>query len=40
MKNRIAKLVEINKIEIFEEELPKLKDNEILVKVKSVGICG
>lgn len=40
MKNRIAKLVEINKIEIFEEDLPKLKDNEILVKVKSVGICG
>ena len=40
MKNKIAKLVEVGKIEIFEEELPKLKEDEVLVKIKSCGICG
>jgi L-iditol 2-dehydrogenase len=40
MKNRIAKLVEIQKIEIFEEELPKLEKGQLLVAMKSVGICG
>ena len=40
MKNRIAKLVDVNKIEIFEEDLPSLKKDEVLVKVKSTGICG
>jgi L-iditol 2-dehydrogenase len=40
MKNRIARLVKIKKIKIFEEELPELKDGEILVKIKAVGICG
>ena len=27
MKNRVAKLTQIRKIDIFEEEIPKLKDN-------------
>jgi len=40
MKNRIAKLVAIGKVEIFEEELPSLKEDEVLVAIKSVGICG
>jgi L-iditol 2-dehydrogenase len=40
MKNRVAKLVEIQKIEIFEEEVPKLQPGQILVAMKSVGICG
>lgn len=40
MKNRVAKLVDIQRIEIFEEELPKLTEGQILVKIKSVGICG
>lgn len=40
MKTRVAKIVEERKIEIFEEELPSLKENEILVKLKTVGICG
>lgn len=40
MKNRVAKLVEIQKIEIFEEEIPKLQSGQILVAMKSVGICG
>ena len=40
MKNRVAKLVQLRKIEIFEEEIPKLKEGQILVAMKSVGICG
>lgn len=40
MKNRVAKLVEIRKIEIFEEDIPKLNKGQILVAMKSVGICG
>lgn len=40
MKNRVAKLVAIKKIEIVDEEVPKLKNEEVLVKVKAVGICG
>jgi L-iditol 2-dehydrogenase len=40
MKTRVAKLVNVGKIEIFQENIPKLKNGEILVKIKSVGICG
>jgi L-iditol 2-dehydrogenase len=40
MKNRVAKLTQIRKIEIFEEEISKLKKGQILVAMKSVGICG
>lgn len=40
MKNRVAKLVKIGKIELFEEDIPLLKKDEILVQIKSVGICG
>lgn len=40
MKNRIAKLVGIRKVEIFEEELPPLKEDEVIVAISSVGICG
>lgn len=40
MKNRVARLVQIGKIEIFEEEIPTLQKEEILVAIKSVGICG
>lgn len=40
MKNRVAKLTQIRKIEIFEEEIPLLKEGQILVAMKSVGICG
>lgn len=39
-KNRVAKLVAIGKIEIFEEEIPRPKEEEVLIAVKSVGICG
>ncbi len=40
MKNRVAKIVSEEKIEIFEEEIPVLKDGQVLVKLKAVGICG
>lgn len=38
---RAAKLVEVQKIEVVEMEKPEIKkDNEVLVQVKAVGICG
>ena len=40
MKNKVAKLTQIRKIKIFEEEIPKLQKGQILVAMKSVGICG
>jgi L-iditol 2-dehydrogenase len=40
MKNKVLKLVDIGKVEIFEEQISKLKDEEILIKIKSTGICG
>lgn len=40
MKNRVAKLVDIRKIEIFEEDIPSLKEGEILVALRATGICG
>ena len=40
MKNRIARLAKVGKIKIFEEEMPPLKEGEILVAVKAVGVCG
>lgn len=40
MKNLVAKLVEIGKIELFEEEIEPLRDGEILVGIRSSGICG
>lgn len=40
MKKRTAKLVEIGKIEVVEEEIPTLHHNEVLIQIKSVGICG
>lgn len=40
MKNRVAKFVDIKTVKIFEENIPKLKPHQVLVKLKSVGICG
>lgn len=40
MKNRIAKIVKENQIDIFEEEISPLEDGKILIKLKAVGICG
>lgn len=40
MKTRVARLVKIGKIKIFDEEMPTLQKDEVLVAIKSVGICG
>ncbi len=40
MKNLVAKLVEVGKIELFEEDIRPLEEDEILVAIKSSGICG
>lgn len=40
MKKRTAKLVKKGKIEIFEETIPAIHKGEVLVQIKSVGICG
>ena len=39
-KMRQAKLVGLRKIELQEREIPKPNDNEVLIQVKWVGICG
>jgi len=38
MKRRVAVLVEKGKIEIREEEIPKIKKEEVLIKVRACGI--
>lgn len=40
MKNTAAFLTELEKIEFGEVEVPKIKSNEVLVKMESIGICG
>ena len=40
MNTRVAKLVEVNKMDILTEEIPKLEDGYLLVKMMAVGICG
>ncbi len=40
MKNRAAFMTGINTIEMRDIEVPKIKDNEVLVKIEYVGICG
>ena len=37
---RAAYVVEIGKVEIREVNVPTLKDDEVLIKVKTVGVCG
>lgn len=40
MKNRAAFMTGINKMEIRDIEVPKLREKDVLVKVEYVGICG
>ena len=40
MKNKVARLVEIGKLEIQTENIRKLNVGEVLVEMKAVGICG
>ena len=38
---RAAKLISANTIKLIEEEMPAIKsENEVLVEIKAVGICG
>ncbi len=39
-QNKAAVLTELKKIEIRNIEMPDIKDNEVLVKIEYVGICG
>lgn len=40
MKNRAAYMTELNKMEIREVPVPEPKEQEVLVKLEYVGICG
>ena len=40
MENKAAFLVDIRKIEFGEVPVPKIKDDEVLVKMEAVGVCG
>lgn len=37
---KVAVMNDIKKIEICESEIPKIKSDEVLVKVEYVGVCG
>jgi len=40
MKTRAAKLVDVGKMEIEEEDVFPITDNSCLIEMKAVGICG
>jgi len=40
MKRNVAYLTETGKIRIMEDELPEPREKEVLIRVRSVGICG
>ena len=40
MKMKAAFLTGLKTIEIGEAEIPKIKENEVLIKVRAVGVCG
>ena len=40
MKNSVAKLTAPRKFDLFSEEIPKLENDYVLVKVQTAGICG
>ncbi|WP_313127902.1 NAD(P)-dependent alcohol dehydrogenase [Anaerocolumna sp.] len=40
MKNNAVFMTGLNKMEMREVEVPSIKDNEVLVKLEYVGICG
>ena len=39
-RNRVAKLVSIGEMAIVEEAVPPVGEGEVLVGIRSVGICG
>lgn len=40
MQNKAFFMTDLNKMELRDIEMPKIKDNEVLVKLEYVGICG
>ncbi|ROR29290.1 L-iditol 2-dehydrogenase [Mobilisporobacter senegalensis] len=40
MKNRAVYMTGLNKMEMRDIDVPKIKDTEVLVKLEYVGICG
>jgi L-iditol 2-dehydrogenase len=40
MKNNAVFMTGLNQMEMREVEVPGIKDNEVLVKLEYVGICG
>lgn len=40
MKNTAAFLTQLEKIEFKEVEVPKIKADEVLVKMEAIGVCG
>ena len=39
-KMKVASMPSMGKIEIIEKDIPRVKNNEVLVKLEYVGICG
>lgn len=39
-KMKVAIMTDVAKVELTEREIPKPKDDEVLVKVEYVGVCG
>jgi len=39
-KMKVALMTALEKIEMVERDIPQIKDNEVLVKLEYVGICG
>lgn len=39
-KMKAAVMMEPGKIEMVEKDIPSIKENELLIKIKHVGICG
>ena len=37
---KAAVMTDLMKSELIEKEIPQIKDNEVLVKVEYVGVCG
>ena len=40
MQNKAFFMTDLNKMEMREIEMPKIKDTEVLIKLEYVGICG
>ena len=39
-KMKVAVMTDIMTTELVEREIPEIKENEVLVKIEYVGVCG